>query len=61
MMGHNICFKRVIWRIILKLSLYPFLSGALSSVREEVSVLEEILSFKGRIQFWIGYVVRVSI
>ena len=33
MMGHNISFKRVIWKIIPKLSLnypfHPFLSGAL--------------------------------
>ena len=29
MMGHNISFKGVIWNIIPKLSLYPFLSGAL--------------------------------
>ena len=29
LMGHNLCFKEVIWRIIPKLSLLPFLSGAL--------------------------------
>ena len=30
MMGHNICFKGVIWKIIPKLSFLPFLSGALT-------------------------------
>ena len=29
MIGHNVCFKEIIWNIISKLSLYPFLSGAL--------------------------------
>ena len=29
MRGHNICFKRVIWKSIPKLSFFPFLSGVL--------------------------------
>ena len=31
MMGHNICFKGVIWKIIPN-PFYPFLSGALNIV-----------------------------
>ena len=33
LMGHNLCFKEVIWKIIPKLSLLPFLSGALLGLR----------------------------
>ena len=34
MMGHNLRFNRVIWKIIPKLSLYPFLSGAFICVSD---------------------------
>ena len=30
MMGYNICFKEVIWKIIPKMSLLPFLSGVMT-------------------------------
>ena len=38
MMGNNICFKEVMWKIIPKYPFYPFLSGA-----PEVQQLLEIL------------------
>ena len=31
MMGHNICFKDVIWKTIPNYPFYPFLSGALKA------------------------------
>ena len=43
-MGHNIPFKEVMWKFIPKLSLYPFLSGALIS-REDKTVENIVKSF----------------
>ena len=40
MLGHNICFEGVIWKIIPKLSCLPFLSRALQlSIEQTVKTL----------------------
>ena len=51
MMGHKICFYGEILLIICKLSLYPFLSGALVTVinRSEPENLREALQCPQRI------------
>ena len=41
MMGHNLCFKGVIWEIIPKLSLLPPLSEALKVILY-ISMLENV-------------------